>query len=871
MFQVINQSEKCNPYIASRIVKIGKGFFDRQKPFSLIAGKLHYKQSEPNNLIIFSGPRRTGKTSLLKQLQNSLSKDAFLPIYIDPDGQAATPFLNFLLDLVKNIANEARFRLPPKLIIDECGESFTHEFLPLLFKHINSNQRPLLLIDEFEPLEQEKYERLPSNATAKRLVPFIHNLINIEPRFAIALATGKNHFQTTEHLGIKPYNIWTLNQECAEILIRQAEINQTLSFSDAAVSEILTLTNGHPFWIQALCFQVWQQIHNQRGSKYNVELSDVNNAVSSVFQMHAPSCDYIWEGLTSVERSFAEIIAADALQQHIIFTENQVIDIIQENHLDITLKKLVERHLLETISSHEYQFTIPIFRKWIQQRPIQNSQEHKQPFLLEYHKGSILFDQGLWIESIDYFEQALIKQPGHEKSMIRAGMAYLEIKNPQDALKLFDKANEILIKTFANDLAEGYSRYAEYINDEQSIQYCNRALALTENKCLIARKIKGDILVRLGREEMTRLDFVKAREYYVQAEANDEVRMIDLLKPSALSYLLISHLSLDSGTYDITILEKSSDTIHTKERASSKLSVSVNDVWRQDLKGRGHAAFKQFLGGDEGELLSNLENAIQILTDNPDIPWELLHDGHDFLCLKLPVARGVLTSSKRSYRRTLSDTTEKQQKVLIIGVPNDFDEPTANESLPTVADEVNAIRDLLITKKYNVEILIGPKEANFENIVMRLANTKYDIIHFAGHGYFNPDTPVANGLMLGDKILSIDELKHCLEGNPFVFINACDGAKTKTTAMGTHGRIIDGIAIALLESNASGCLAPLWPVEDDLAKDFAIKFYTETIKNGQSIGEAVRLARIAFKKREDESPDFWASWVLYGFTNHKLV
>ncbi len=875
MFQALNQSEKCNPYIASRTVKIGKGFFDREIPFALVAGKLHYEQAKPDSLIIFSGPRRIGKTSLLKQLQSSLSRDAFLPVYLDLDGQARVPFSDFLFELAKDIADQASFKLPSKLEIDDSGESFMREFFPLLFKHIDPNCRLLLLIDEFESLEQEKYESLSSNTTGKRLFSFIQDLIQHKPRLAIVLATGKNYFQTTDSLGIKPYNIWTLNQECAETLIRQAEINRTLSFSDDAVSQILTLTNGHPFWTQALCFQIWQQIHNQPENKKDVEISDVNDAVSSVFQMHGQSCDFIWEGLTSAERSFVEIIAADALSQHYVFKENQIIEIIQENQLDLSLENLVERHLLDKTHPCGYQFTVPIFLQWVRQKPSRISQERKQPTLPEYHAGAMLFDQGLWEKSIEHFESALKKQPGHEKSMIRQGMAYLELKDSQRALELFDQANDVQPKTATTDLAEGYARYAEYINDEQSILYCNKALSLSENKCLLARKIKYDILVGLGRQEMYRSNFDQAREYYVQAEANDEVKMIDQLIPSALSFLHISHISSDSGTYDITMMEKPSDTIHTKTRASSKLSISTSEVWRQDLKGRGHAAFKQFLNGgidgDLGDVLSNLGNAIQILTDNPDIPWELLHDGQNFLCLKLPIARGILTSSKRGYRKTLNNSSGKQQKVLIIGVPDDFDRSITDENLPEVEDEVYAIRDLLKTKNFDVEILLKKEDINFENILMKLTNIKYDIIHFAGHGYFNPDTPDANGLKLGDKILSIDELKHCLEGNPFVFINACDGAKTKTISLGTHGRIIDGIAIALLESNARGCLAPLWPVEDFLAKDFAVKFYTETIKNGESIGEAVRLARIDIKQREDESPDFWASWILYGYAHLKLI
>jgi CHAT domain-containing protein len=79
-----------------------------------------------------------------------------------------------------------------------------------------------------------------------------------------------------------------------------------------------------------------------------------------------------------------------------------------------------------------------------------------------------------------------------------------------------------------------------------------------------------------------------------------------------------------------------------------------------------------------------------------------------------------------------------------------------------------------------------------------------------------------------------------MAGRPFVFLNACQ-VGTGSEVLGDYS----GIAAAFLNAGASGVIAPLWSVKDDIAKTVALEFYENTFA-GASVGESARAARAGF-------------------------
>jgi hypothetical protein len=140
------------------------------------------------------------------------------------------------------------------------------------------------------------------------------------------------------------------------------------------------------------------------------------------------------------------------------------------------------------------------------------------------------------------------------------------------------------------------------------------------------------------------------------------------------------------------------------------------------------------------------------------------------------------------------------------------------------------------------------------------------ILHLAVHGKYNPSTP-QEGLILTDGTwLTPDGVRaEKIAGSPFVFLNACQvGSGSDELHQYT------GLAAAFLASGASGVIAPLWSVKDEIARDIAVGFYTATVEQGIGVGEAIRREREAFAREDGEEPTS-ATFMAYQYFGHPAL
>lgn len=109
--------------------------------------------------------------------------------------------------------------------------------------------------------------------------------------------------------------------------------------------------------------------------------------------------------------------------------------------------------------------------------------------------------------------------------------------------------------------------------------------------------------------------------------------------------------------------------------------------------------------------------------------------------------------------------------------------------------------------------------------LLELGGGGASVLHFAVHGRYDPGTP-RNGLFLtDDTVLEPEVVKGAdLKGAPFVFLNACQ-VGSAAEVLGDYG----GMAAAFLYAGASGVVAPLWSVDDAVARQLALAFYDRTL------------------------------------------
>ena len=76
-----------------------------------------------------------------------------------------------------------------------------------------------------------------------------------------------------------------------------------------------------------------------------------------------------------------------------------------------------------------------------------------------------------------------------------------------------------------------------------------------------------------------------------------------------------------------------------------------------------------------------------------------------------------------------------------------------------------------------LDILKGDEASN-ASILSALRSGNYDVIHYAGHAEFNPNSPDESALIgANNSRIFAQEIKRILGGKPFVFLNACGSGR----------------------------------------------------------------------------------------------
>jgi len=242
-----------------------------------------------------------------------------------------------------------------------------------------------------------------------------------------------------------------------------------------------------------------------------------------------------------------------------------------------------------------------------------------------------------------------------------------------------------------------------------------------------------------------------------------------------------------------------------------------------------------------------------------EIPWELMHDGDDFICLKYAVGRRILTGQVYEAKppRIL-----KKPHFLLVGDPS--------EELPDAKKEIQLLAKHL-EKLPNVEVTaLSGSEITKLDFLQMLSEGKYDCIHFAGHAGFNVERPDESYLKFNDALCYAYETKRLVnEENPpeIVFVNACSSAKE--AGQTAYEKEIGGLAKAFLFKGSMGYIGALWPVHDEAVARLSVSFYTKLV-SGVSVGEALRQARRESYLEHKGKEIAWASFTLYGDPNLKL-
>jgi hypothetical protein len=177
-----------------------------------------------------------------------------------------------------------------------------------------------------------------------------------------------------------------------------------------------------------------------------------------------------------------------------------------------------------------------------------------------------------------------------------------------------------------------------------------------------------------------------------------------------------------------------------------------------------------------------------------------------------------------------------------------------------------------LTLEIEVEHRIGPGECDPVEILALLLSGDFDIVHFSGHGDYNPANPKASGWIFGaDRILTATDIFRARKVPRLVFANACfSGVLRESESYPPEhaARSLASIAEAFLERGVPNYLGTGWPVDDLQAVTMAEAFYPVAFERGR-LGDALSTARLKVFNEKIEST--WGAYQLYGNPRDTLV
>lgn len=276
-------------------------------------------------------------------------------------------------------------------------------------------------------------------------------------------------------------------------------------------------------------------------------------------------------------------------------------------------------------------------------------------------------------------------------------------------------------------------------------------------------------------------------------------------------------------------------------------------------------------------LLADREAPIILVHDEEAsrIPWETMRLGPqgEYLPACGPGISRQYATSNLSVAKWL-EARRQDEKLRLLLVVN----PTGD--LAGAADEGTRVREIFKDRRDIQLTEVREEEATRAHLLDLFRSGKFDIVHYAGHAFFDPTTPDRSGLICAPRdpanpsVLSGADLAGVGQLPMLVFLNACESARVRGfTAKAAKTRKhpdrllgLVSVAEAFMRGGVASFLGTYWPVGDAAARDFALTFYTSVLE-GQPLGPAVTQARLAVQK--GGSAD-WADYIHYGSPNFIL-
>lgn len=355
----------ANPYVFDSPITARELFFGRDDIFRAIKEAL--TDREQDNLIILYGQRQIGKTSLLHQVGHRLGEQC-LPVLIDLQRVPFASPESLLWEVASAIQQvlqrdrDVKVELPSQeQFLADPQHVFGHNFLTKVSKALGD--RYLILMFDEAQLISEKAQQVPWEDD---VWGYLFGLTRQHTRLSLILSVESQESPSLSAAGIQKKVGFLNRDEAISLIVQPAQ--GTLTYDPEAVERILSLTSGHPYYVQLLCHSLFA--YCQRVNSSVVTLTDVETILPEVAERAGPDCQFLWDNSTPEEKFVLAALAQAGGKEGQAVAKDELLTTLRRRKAPVSArqvaKALVNLSLREIINFQApYTFNVDVFRLWL--------------------------------------------------------------------------------------------------------------------------------------------------------------------------------------------------------------------------------------------------------------------------------------------------------------------------------------------------------------------------------------------------------------------------------------------------------------------------------------------------------------------------
>jgi tetratricopeptide (TPR) repeat protein len=315
-----------------------------------------------------------------------------------------------------------------------------------------AGNRLLVLVDEFDVLGGEE---VTDDAAYNILFNYLQDLLIDEQRgLAFVFVVGRRIDELPSRIkatfkSAQCKRISVLDWDAATRLICEPA-EGTLRFSEAAVAELLTLTAGHPYFLQLLCYELFDRAIREGISEIGVEHLD-DHTLETAMELGMGGMAWFWDEFPPAERFILSAIAhltadgsaaslediGNALRAHGVR--------LQGMELSTAPRVLADWDIIEAQGRDAYRFRVEFLRRWILGK--HSLEEAKRELevvsaraVRMYEAARKLHSDGDLATATEDYRRALAANPNHSRAQLGLAQALYEAGRLEPATEAFEKA-----------------------------------------------------------------------------------------------------------------------------------------------------------------------------------------------------------------------------------------------------------------------------------------------------------------------------------------------------------------------------------------------------------------------------------------------